>query len=112
MAIEFNKPSTKHSAGIGTQRSANTQASKSIQHSSDAPEKTTGGGGDQVAISSHAQRIQALEVRVQQFPEVDVARVEAIKQSIAEGSYKVDAESTAKKMLALEQSIHQLSNKG
>ncbi|MDF1642770.1 MAG: flagellar biosynthesis anti-sigma factor FlgM [Pseudomonadales bacterium] len=111
MAIEFNKPSTKNSTGIGTQQSTNTQTSKSTPHSSDAPEKTTG-GSDQVAISSHAQRIQALEVRVQQFPEVDVARVEAIKQSIAEGSYKVDAESTAKKMLALEQSIHQLSNKG
>lgn len=111
MAIEFNKPSTKNSTAVGTQRSANTQASKSTEQSADAPVKTTG-SGDQVAISSHAQRIQALEVRVQQFPEVDVARVEAIKQSISEGSYKVDAESTAEKMLALEQSLHQLSNKG
>ena len=105
MAIEFNKPSTKNSTAVGTQRSGNTPPKTSASPQPDEAAKTPN-GGDQVAISSHAQRIQSLETQIRQMPEVDATRVEMIKGSIADGSFKVDAESTAKKMLAMETSIH------
>ena len=111
MAIEFNKPSAKSSASIGTRKSSGAPSAKKAtpEASSTAPKAAS--GGDQVAISGHAQRIQALEAQIKQIPEVDSARVEEIKNSIAEGRYEVDAESTAQKMLALEQSLHRLSDK-
>ncbi|MBL4584380.1 MAG: flagellar biosynthesis anti-sigma factor FlgM [Pseudomonadales bacterium] len=115
MAIDFNKPSTKNSTSIGTRPTARANANKSASPEAVAPEKAASSGaaasGEQVAISSGAQRIQSLEAQIQQLPEVDAARVEAIKQSIADGEYKVDAQSTADKMIAFEESMNRLSNK-
>ena len=111
MAIEFNRPSTKNSTAVGTNRSGAAQPGKGVSAPGSETAKTAAStGGDQVAISSHAQRIQSLETQIQQMPEVDTARVEAIKSAIEDGSYKVDAESTAQKMLAIETSIHPLSD--
>ena len=111
MAIEFNRPSTKNSTAIGTNRSSAAEPGKGASvPSGETAKAATSTGGDQVAISSHAQRIQSLEAQIQQMPEVDMARVEAIKSAIEDGSYKVDTESTAQKMLAIETSIHPLSD--
>ena len=109
MAIEFNRPSTKNSTALSTNRSNGTQPEKGASARPGETAKASA-GSDQVAISSHAQRIQSLEAQIQQMPEVDMAKVEVIKRSIGDGSYKVDAESTAKKMLAIETSIHPLSD--
>ena len=116
MAIEFNKPSVKSSSSIGTRRSTGAQAGKSTgassnTHSGASEKASSGSSGEQVAISSNAQLIQSLEARIQQMPDADSARVEALKQSIEDGSYQVDADSTAQKMLALEQSLQRLSEK-
>ncbi|MBV1915484.1 MAG: flagellar biosynthesis anti-sigma factor FlgM [Pseudomonadales bacterium] len=109
MAIEFNRPSTKNSTAIGTNRSSAAEPGKGVSARPGETAKASA-GGDQVAISSHAQRIQSLEAKIQQMPEIDMAKVEAIKSSIEDGSYKIDAESTAQKMLAIETSIHPLSD--
>ncbi len=58
--------------------------------------------GDALSLSARAERMQAIESRLAQTPEVDQERVAAIKQAIAEGNYPVNAERMADNMLQLE----------
>ncbi|MEY4588452.1 MAG: hypothetical protein RL497_528 [Pseudomonadota bacterium] len=58
---------------------------------------------DNVSLSAKAQSLAKLESRVAQAPEVDRKKVDAIKQSIAEGRYKINPEQIAKAMLNAEQ---------
>ncbi|OEY67413.1 flagellar biosynthesis anti-sigma factor FlgM [Marinobacter sp. X15-166B] len=57
--------------------------------------------GDKVSLSS----MQQLKQQLDQVPEVDDSRVEQIKAALADGSYKVDAEKLAQKMLDMDESI-------
>jgi negative regulator of flagellin synthesis FlgM len=59
--------------------------------------------GDNVSLSAKAQSLARLESRVAQAPDVDRKKVDAIKQSIAEGRYTVNPEQIAKAMLDAEQ---------
>ncbi|EEF79375.1 hypothetical protein MDMS009_1962 [Methylophaga thiooxydans DMS010] len=43
-----------------------------------------------------------LEQKLTGVPEVDTARVEAIKQSIEDGSYQIDSQELARKMIDFE----------
>lgn len=60
-------------------------------------------GGDATAESD---RLQSVRQRIDQTPEVDRERVEAIKAQIANGEYPVDAEKVARKFAQLEAMIH------
>lgn len=62
-----------------------------------APEAVA--GGDTQVQSSRLQQVQE---RIDNTPEVDMARVEAIKQAIAEGNFPIDAERIAQKFAELE----------
>lgn len=55
-----------------------------------------------VKLSSQAQQLQAIEERLRELPEVDNARVEQIRQAIADGSYKPDSGRIADKLIALD----------
>lgn len=65
--------------------------------------KPTAAAADNVSLSAKAQSLARLENRVHQAPEVDRKKVDAIKQSIAEGRYRVNPEQIAKAMLDAEQ---------
>ncbi len=56
--------------------------------------------GDRVAITSLSSQLQALESRLADVAVVDVARVDAIKQAISEGRFKVDSEVVADRLIA------------
>ena len=57
---------------------------------------------DSVKLTENAKQIAALEKRIDDIPEVDQERVEALKKAINSGEYQVDAESIAKKLTQLE----------
>ena len=57
--------------------------------------------GDKVSLDSMKQ----LEQKLGSFPEMDDARIEQIKAALTDGSYKVDAEKLAQKMLDMDESI-------
>lgn len=57
-------------------------------------------GGENVAINPLATRLAALEQSVGSNVEFDAAKVEAIKQAIAEGRFKIDSDAVAGKLLA------------
>jgi len=55
--------------------------------------------GDSVSLSAQGQNLAKLEAAIAQSPEVNESKVAQIKAAIDDGSYKVDADSIADKML-------------
>jgi len=55
---------------------------------------------DVVEISSEARGLEDLESRLANIPDIDSARVDAIKAAISSGEFKIDAGSIADKILA------------
>lgn len=62
-------------------------------------------GADRVELSSTARNLRSLEESVQAGSGVDAARVERIRQEIAEGRYHVDADKLADRMIDLERAL-------
>jgi len=56
--------------------------------------------GDKVEITSISAQLQQLEKILNDVSVLDSARVEAIKQAISEGRFRVDSEMVADKLLA------------
>ncbi len=69
------------------------------------PPAQDGSGGTDGAETS--ERLQAVRERIDQTPEVDRERVDAIKERIANGDYPIDAERVAKKFAELEALIEE-----
>ncbi|MFN0314240.1 MAG: flagellar biosynthesis anti-sigma factor FlgM [Burkholderiales bacterium] len=55
---------------------------------------------DKVAINSVASQLQQLELALNDVSVVDTARVDAIKQAISDGHFKVNSDVVADKLLA------------
>ena len=73
---------------------------RSISHSAVAPSQD-----DNVHLTGTARQLQKASELIQNAPDVDVEKIEQIKAAIADGSYSVDAEAVAEKLLALESSL-------
>ncbi|MCP1675628.1 negative regulator of flagellin synthesis FlgM [Natronocella acetinitrilica] len=52
--------------------------------------------------ANQSERLQAIGAAIGQTPDVDMARVEAIRQSIADGNYPIDADAIAGRFIELE----------
>ena len=76
-----------------------------------APSNAAGGdeaglqSSDSVALSATAQSLKALEAAVDASDGIDAAKVDRIRQQIAEGRYHVDAGKLADRMIDLERSL-------
>lgn len=57
---------------------------------------------DNVQLSNEAQRLQRLEENIAQAPEVNEDKVAQIKAALADGSYSVNADRLADKILSSE----------
>ena len=60
---------------------------------------------DAVSLSESAAEIAALEGQLKSLSGVDQARVDSIRQSIADGSYTVDADKVIDGLLSAEKSL-------
>ncbi|MGR9051425.1 MAG: flagellar biosynthesis anti-sigma factor FlgM [Gammaproteobacteria bacterium] len=67
--------------------------------------KAPPGGDDRVDISADAERIGSALAAAPAVPEVDEARVAAIKQALADGSYPIDPDKIAQKIREFESLI-------
>ncbi len=90
--MKINNSIGKPAGVAGTQ---DVQGSKPAGPVQSAPKPT----GDRVAITSLSSQLQALESRLSDVAVVDVARVDAIKQAISEGRFKVDSEVVADRLI-------------
>lgn len=64
------------------------------------PSSSSTGAKDDVSISEKSSLMQALEVSINEAPEVDLEKIESIKQAISEGSFSISSGRIAEKMLA------------
>ena len=58
-----------------------------------------------MSLTDTAARLRKLESTLAQLPVVDRQRVEAPRQAIADGSYRVDPARVAEKLLAFESAL-------
>lgn len=105
MTVDFN--------GIGPGQ-VNTQKTQTGKSQAAQPQQTQPAAeqaraqsarGENVSLSSQAKNLKQLEQRLDSYPEVDDDRIEQIKSALADGSYKIDAEKLAQKMLDMDNSI-------
>jgi len=62
-----------------------------------------------VQITEGARQLAALEATIRRLPQVDEARVARIRKAIEDGSYTVDAEATATKLMVFEHDLESLA---
>ena len=65
---------------------------------SDAGKSQTG-VQDNVDLTSQASLMRSLESSLADLPDTDIGKVEAVRQAIAEGRFKVDEEVVAEKLV-------------
>lgn len=89
--------------GASQTRNSKTQASQSAGTTEQAaPAASAKTAPDTVSISSQGKALAELENRIAKMPDVDMERVEKLKKAIGDGSYQVDAERLADKILTSE----------
>lgn len=106
MSVDFN--------GIGpgqvnTQRTTADKSASAQNTQPASPEQAKGQAsdarGENVNLSSQAKNLKQLEQKLGDYPEMDDDRIEQIRAALADGSYKIDAEKLAQKMLEIDESI-------
>lgn len=105
MTVDFNGIG---SGQVNTQKTptGKSQAAQSPQTQPAADQaRAQSARGENVSLSSQAKNLKQLEQSLDSYPEVDDDRIEQIKSALADGSYKIDAEKLAQKMLDMDNSI-------
>lgn len=72
-----------------------------------AEEKSTGGPNSSALLNltGQARELKALEKELAGSPAFDTGRVNELRQALSDGSYQVDAQRIADKLLALESDL-------
>ncbi|MEJ2157879.1 MAG: flagellar biosynthesis anti-sigma factor FlgM [Desulfobacteraceae bacterium] len=77
----------------------NTAYVKQSTRTAEAKPSSATAKGDQVALSAKAKELQAAREAIKKMDEVDHEKVAEIKAQLEAGTYKVDAEKIAGKMI-------------
>ncbi len=84
-----------------SQRGNDVGASRGSR-SADAGKSDAPAPADSVTLSEGSARLREMTEQLADMPAVDSARVDQLRQAIADGSYQPDGERIADKMLAME----------
>ncbi len=74
--------------------------------SKSAPAAPATGGPDKVTFTGDAERLAKLDEAIQSTSGVDSNRVAEIRKAIASGTFKVDSEQIASKLIDLERDLN------
>lgn len=108
MSIEINNlPSTQLPIDTSTQSTGTATNDNGAAQQAQNP--VGGTAKDQVSLTPEAQQLRDLEAKVASMPEVDSNRVNQIKQQLANGSFDVNPERIASKMMNLERALGDLN---
>ena len=101
MVIDFNRLNSGNAVG-GTSRTSNTKESGKTEAAVAPGALAKAGSGESVNLSSEAQQLQKISDKLGDLPTVNSARVAELKKAIADGSYQVDSNRVAIKLLNFE----------
>lgn len=99
MVIDFSRLNNSPSITGGVRGNTATGNAQKTGETSEAPKPAS---GETVHLSQEAQQLQKISDKLRDQPEVNSARVAQLKQAIADGSYQVDADRVASKLLDFE----------
>jgi negative regulator of flagellin synthesis FlgM len=100
MAIEFDKSHTPLvNPAAGSQTGTRAQEQKP---ESEPTSRAGGAAGDAVTLTDVSSRIRDLVTQTGREPPLDRNRVEALRDAIAAGTYKVDSNTLAERLLKSE----------
>lgn len=101
MSIDI-KTGTMHPGNtLGVER-AHSNAGKATQ---EAPAPGGQSSADKVSLTSQAEKLQYLDRVAKATPDIDMDRVNAIKSSIANGTFQVDNEKIADNLLKSDKTL-------
>ena len=83
---------------------ATAPVERNRETSSDAS-ATTSKTGDQVTLTSSARSLQRIEQKISDTPAVNSEKVAQVKQAVSAGTYQVNANSVASKLLQFENGL-------
>lgn len=101
MVIDFSRINNSSSLP-GATRTGSTKESTDTAATTAAQGTSAARSGEPVTLSDGAQQLQKITDKLRDQPTVNSARVAELKQAIADGSYKVDSERVASKLLNFE----------
>jgi negative regulator of flagellin synthesis FlgM len=96
MVIDFSRLNSSSSL------TGSTRTSNAAPLNTQAEPASTAKSGESVHLSNEAQQLQKVTDKLRDQPAVDKARVAELKAAIADGSYKVDSNRVASKLLNFE----------
>ncbi|MHC8370881.1 flagellar biosynthesis anti-sigma factor FlgM [Pseudomonas sp. MDT1-85] len=106
MVIDFSRLNSSSSLTGSTRTSAAKETAEKVGQSAPlntpAEQASTTKSGESVHLSNEAQQLQKVTDKLRDQPAVDKARVAELKAAIADGSYKVDSNRVASKLLNFE----------
>ena len=65
----------------------------------------TQAGADRISLTGEARQLQELEAQLASQPVVDSQRVEAVRSAVEDGTFTIDPQRIAEKMMSLEQAL-------
>ena len=103
MSVDFNGigPGQVNTQRTTADKGAGAQSSQPATNEQAKPQAR----GDNVSLSSQARNLKQLEQKLGDYPEMDDDRIEQIRSALENGTYKIDAEKLAQKMLEMDESI-------
>ena len=107
MAIDINNlpPSSVHVSELGTQRGNTQTPTEKTAEQNSAPTRAA----DHVSLTPTAQQLRHLEQQVAAQPVVDSQKVNSVKESLANGSFEINPERIAEKMMSLERALSDMA---
>ena len=108
MVIDFNRlnnantPASAGRTGNAGKNEGVTANQTNASQTTSEPAATSPRSGENVQLSSDAQQLQKVTDKLRDLPTVDQERVDKIKQAIANGTYQVDSQRVASKLLDFE----------
>lgn len=107
MVIDTNSinPAQPGKRNGGTDSAALDKKAASANPEAGANKNSAASTSDTVELSSQARTLGTIQQALASLPEVDETRVEQVRQQIADGSYRVDANSIAAGILRDDQSF-------
>ncbi len=105
MEIENNRVATLMTTGSSQGTPVEKQGDGKSPASPASPADSGTPGADRVSLTGEARQLQALEARIASEPVVDRQRVEAVRTAVENGTFTVNPERIADKMISLEQAL-------